>query len=553
MAVSKDAQHTEREHFFGAARVVAGMTVLSRILGLVRDRAIVAFGANRMMDVFWTAFRVPNILRRLFGEGAMSAAFVPVFTEVGRAEGWDKARLVLANVTGWLAMILAALLLAGELVLAGWLAMGWGGADAMLLAKLVMIMLPFMVTICLLALGSAALNCRGHFAYPAFAPIILNVVLIAAAWHVGRSGLAGRWEGLFVMSAGVVVAGVVQVVGVLWLLRAARLSAAPTLRPVLPELRRVAAMLLPMMIPLGLLQISVLFDSVYALVMSAEEGAEPLRLLGLAIHRPLAEGVVTRLSAANRLYQFPMAILGISLATAVFPLLSRHATDGDVPALRHTTNRALRGSLFLGIPSGVALAMLAQPTVSLIYGTGKFGPWDVARSAFILQMYCVGMWAYFCNHILLRVFFSLKATAAPLRIACRLVVVNVLLVVVLVFTPLKGAAFGLATAITASANALLLARALGKRLGGGVGEGRLAGSLAGTLAATAGMAGAILAVRWAVARWVTIARPELVEIPAAVVGGGAAFLAVAALLRCRELGELRRPRAVKAADGDTIE
>ena len=450
MAVSKDAEHTEREHFFGAARVVAGLTVLSRILGLVRDRAIVAFGANRMMDVFWTAFRVPNLLRRLFGEGAMSAAFVPVFTEAARAEGWNKARLVLANVTGWLAMILALLLLVGELALAGWLVLGWGGADAMLLARLVMIMLPFMVTICLLALGSAALNCRGHFAYPAFAPIILNVVLIAAAWYVGWSGLAGRWEGLFVMSAGVVVAGVVQVVGVFWLLRAARLSAAPTLRPMLPQVRRIASMLLPMMIPLGLLQISVLFDSVYALVMSAKSGAEPLRVLGLAIHRPLAEGVVTRLAAANRLYQFPMGILGISLATAVFPLLSRYASDNDMPALRHTTNRALRGGLFLGIPSGVALLMLARPTVSLIYGTGKFAAPDVQRCAMILQMYCIGMWAYFCNHILLRAFFSLKETAAPLRIACWLVAVNVSLVVVLVFTPLKGAAFGLATAITAS-------------------------------------------------------------------------------------------------------
>ena len=155
---------------------------MSRILGLVRDRAIVAFGANRHMDVFWTAFRVPNLFRRLFGEGAMSAAFVPVFTEVGRAEGWDKARLVLANVTGWLALMLAGLLLVGELALAGWLvgsaAFGWGGWDSALLVQLVMILLPFMFTICLLALGSAALNCKGDFVYPAFAPIMLNIALL---------------------------------------------------------------------------------------------------------------------------------------------------------------------------------------------------------------------------------------------------------------------------------------------------------------------------------------------------------------------------------------
>ncbi len=524
--------------------------MLSRILGLVRDRAIVAFGANRHMDVFWTAFRVPNLFRRLFGEGAMSAAFVPVFTEVGRAEGWDKARLVLANVTGWLALILAGLLLVGELALAGWLAgsaaFGWGGWDSALLVQLVMILLPFMLTVCLLALGSAALNCKGHFVYPAFAPIILNIALIAAAWYVGWADLAGGWGGLFVLAGAVVVAGVVQLVGVVWLLRAAKLTGLPTLRPALPEVRRISAMVLPMMIPLGMIQLSALFDFWYALVMSAEPGAAPLQLLGLEIHRPLAEGVVTRLHAANRLYQFPMGVLAVSLATAVFPLLARHAADNDMPALRHTTNRALRLSLFLGVPSGVALAMLAKPTISLIFGTGQFTPDHVARSAVMLQMYCVGMWAYFCNHILLRAFFSLKDTRTPLRIACWLVGANVAMVVVLVFTPLRGAAFGLATAITASANALLLVVVLRRRLGGGLGGGEIAASLVRTCVATGGMVGAILAAQWAVAKW-ALPGGRLTLVAAAVVGGGLTFLAIAAAMRCRELSELRGPGAVDSA------
>ena len=556
-----DQLHREREHFFAAARLVAVLTVLSRVLGLIRDRAIVAFGANRNMDVFWTAFRVPNLLRRLFGEGALSAAFVPVFTEVSRAEGWDKARIVLANMTGWLAMILAALLLVAEVLIAAWLLLAARRWDTVLLGQLVMIMLPFMFTICMLALGSAALNCKGHFAYPAFAPIILNISLISAAWYVGRADLAGEWRGLFLLSVGVIAAGVVQLVGVLWLLRSAGLSSVPTFRPMLPEVRRIASMTIPMMIPLGLLQLSAFFDSAYALVMSTNSGARPLYLLGLTIRRPLTEGVVTCLYAANRLYQFPMGILAISLATAVFPLLSRHASDNDMPGLRQTTNRALRLSLFLGIPAGVVLLMLAEPIVLLIYGTGKFtttaapGEYsDVQRSAAILRMYCLGMWAYFCNHILLRVFFAVKDTRTPMRIACWLAVTNVTLVVVLVFTPLRGAAFGLATAVTASMNTLLLARMLRNRLGGYLGGRRILRLLLRTCWATGGMAAALVSVRWAVGRWVAVARPELVLVPVSVVVGALAFLGIAAAMRCRELAELRGPAAVDASDGrDTID
>jgi len=501
------------------------------------------------MDVFWTAFRVPNLLRRLFGEGALSAAFVPVFTQVARAEGWEKARIVLANVTGWLALILAGLLLAGELLISAWLLLGRGNWEALLLGKLIMIMLPFMVTICVLALGSAALNCKGHFAYPAFAPIILNLSLIAAAWYVGRSGRADTWAGLFMLSAAVVVAGLVQVAGVLWLLRQAKLASLPTLRPVLPELHRISSMVLPMMIPLGLLQLSSLFDSIYALVMSAAPDAAPLRLLGVEIHRPLEVGVVTRLFAANRLYQFPMGILAISLATAVFPLLSRHAADNDMPGLRHTTNRALRLSLFLGVPSGVALLLLAEPVIAIIYRTGEFTPADVRQSAAILQMYCLGMWAYFCNHILLRVFFAIKETKTPLRIASGLVIVNVVLVMLLVFTPLEGAGIGLATAITASLNSLLLALLIRRRLGGDLGAAEIFVSLLGTFAATTAMAGAIFAVRWALPTWLPKARSEWVLLPASVVAGSLTFLACAAVLRCRELTELRKSAAVDAGLG----
>ena len=201
-----ESEHKERERFFGAAKLVAALTMLSRVLGLVRDRAIFAFGANRAMDTFWTAFRVPNTFRRLFGEGALSAAFVPVFTEVAETQGWDRARVVLANVTGALAVVLAGIVVLVEIGVAITLLFAPGVWDRTLLMQLILIVMPFVFTICLLALGSAALNCKGRFAYPAFAPIVLNVFLIAAALGAKRWFLGASWEGLFVLSAAVAAA-----------------------------------------------------------------------------------------------------------------------------------------------------------------------------------------------------------------------------------------------------------------------------------------------------------------------------------------------------------
>ncbi len=544
----KTQAHHEREGFFGAAKVVAGLTVLSRVLGMVRDMAIYSFGATRSTDAFWTAFTIPNLFRRLFGEGALSAAFVPVFTEVSEAEGWHKARLVLANAAGVLALLLAGLVLIGEVILLAALLWIRPGADWLLLGQLSMLVLPFMFTICLLALGSAALNCKGHFAYPAFAPILLNICLIAAAW-IAHEFLGGdQWRGLFALAISVVVAGVVQLAGVVWLLRSARLAGVPRLTPVGPEVRRIARLVLPMMIPLGILQFSAFFDRLYAWVMTATADSPAIHLFGMELAKPLSVGVGTRLYAAARLYNFPLGILAISVATVVFPLFSRYASRGDRQGLREATNRALRLSLFMGIPAGVGLIVLARPLVTLICLHGNFTSDDVSRTAPILQMYCLGMGAYFCNHILLRAFFAQKDTATPLRIAGVLAAVNMLLVVTGVFTPLRAQAIGLASACTATANTLLLVRVLRRRWGRFGGRRVLASAARGAVA-TAAMAGAALGAVHLLgpsaqrlgAAWSVKAGAGLLT-AAGVTAGVAAFVIVALALRCPELGELLRKR-----------
>jgi putative peptidoglycan lipid II flippase len=487
MAVTDDRDH---HTFFRGAAIIAALTVLSRVFGLVRDSAISAMGATHTMGAFRVAFSIPNLFRRLFGEGAVSAAFVPVFTEVAETKGWERARLVLAGASGLLAAILAGLLLVGELVLLAWLGVSGGDADHRLLLQLTMIVLPFMVTVCLLALGSAALNCRKHFAYPAFAPVLLNLFMISGAFVAHRFFAGATPGGLRLLAGSVTVAGLVQLGAVIWMLRRMRLLAFPRLRPILPEVRRIAQLTLPMIVPLGVLQFSAFFDRAYAHVLAIRPGDEELTVFGWVIARPLGEGVVTWFDNANRLYQFPMAILGISLATAVFPLFSRYAAAGDVPGLQRAANRALRLCLFLGIPAGVALAILAEPVMSAIFRHGLFTASDAAESAFMLRLYCAGMWAYFCNHILLRAFFAQQDTRTPLRVSCALVVVNMAMVVTLVFTPLKSGAIPLATATTATLNTLILVTILRNRWGR-LGLRSVAASTARIAIATGAMATAL--------------------------------------------------------------
>jgi len=505
---------------------------------LIRDMTIVAFGANRATDSFWTAFRVPNVFRRLFGEGALSAAFVPVFTETAEHQGWEKARIVLANCAGVLAILLGGIVVLIELGLVCALIFFPGQWDRTLLLHLTMIVLPFMITICLLALGSAGLNCKGHFAYPAFAPIILNVFLIAGAGTVLALGGKGQSWGLFALCGSVLAAGVVQLIGVIWLLRRVNLAALPTIRPLLAETRRIAALTIPMMIPMGLTQLSSLFESFYAWFMTATQTNPALTMLGHTFARPLEPGVVTCLYAAERLYNFPLGIFAISLGTAVFPLLSRYAARGDTAALRETTNRSLRASLFLGIPPGVALMILAKPAAVLIYRHGDFTPADAGRSALILQMYCLGMWAYFARHILLRAFFAQKDVATPLKISCILAVANILLVAVLVFTPLGAGGIGLATAITAAGGTLLFSWVLHRRWGK-IGLAQIVSSLVRILIATGLMGATIATVQYFLAPGGELTkRSAALSVTASVVSGGIVFLTAAVVLRCRELPEL---------------
>ncbi len=541
-----DAHHDETKHFFGAAKLVAALTMLSRVLGLVRDMMILPMGGPVVSDQFWLAFSVPNLFRRLFGEGALSAAFVPVFSGTAERDGWARARVVLANVAGVLTLILTGLFVLIELALLGiWLA--WGGDWArVLLLQLTAIMLPFMITVCLLALGSAALNCKGHFLYPAAAPILLNVgLIVTAGWLAPMLG-EGDVGQFFVIAVGLILTGAVQVGVMFWVLKAADLAVVPTFRPILAEVRQIGKLMAPMLIPLSVLQFSAFADRFVAWLFTASPTSPYL---------PLMPGVIRRLYAANRLFQLPLGVLAISIATVVFPLFSRYAARANHAGLRDALSKALRLGAFLGIPAGAALLLLARPIVMLFFQRGDFRPYDTQWTAFILQMYCLGMCGYFWNHVLLRAFYSVKEVRTPMVLACLLAATNLTLVLIGIHTPLKDGAIGLATAITSSANALLLLWFLRKQWGQ-LGFRVIAASMLRTIFCAGVMSAAIWLLLtylpgWLPGDW----SPQAIagaEIGASVVVGALVFFLAAVLVRSRGpalmLGRFRKPVAPEATE-----
>ncbi|MDD5327666.1 MAG: murein biosynthesis integral membrane protein MurJ [Phycisphaerae bacterium] len=546
-------EHTEREHFFGSAKTVAVITLVSRVFGMLRDMAITSLGANRLTDAYGLAFQIPNLFRRLFGEGALTSAFVPIFTETSERSGFEKACKLLSNALALLAVTLTVIMLAAEVIFLI-TALLPGPEDRKLLMILASIMFPYMVTVCLLAMGSAALNCRGHFAYPAAAPIILNIFGITAAWWVAPALREELSDRLIIVAISVTSAGVVQLAAVLWLLHKSGFSLKLRLRPVESGIKPMVKLLAPVLLGLGFLQISELLATIISWNLTAVSAHPTINIFGWVLQRPLAEGVIVRVNAARALYQFPMGVLAIPVGVAVFPLLTRYAARGDIRNLCDSIGRALRLALMEGISTGVGLFILAEPIIKLIYMRRNFTAADAEQSAFILKMYALGMPAYCSYLILTRAFYSFKDTVTPLKISCWLVFLNLGMLVTMLWIPSLGAgAFGLSTAITFIINAVVLLYLLRRRLNLRQGSGGEVGNFGGrkilisvlrTIAGSAAMAAVVYLLQYqlgGVRNWIVVA----VCIPA----GAISFFTVVWLLGAPELGELMGSiKAVKETD-----
>jgi len=505
------------------ARTVSVLTFASRLTGLARDASLSrVFGAGPLMDAFFFAFMIPNLFRRLFGEGALSAAFLPEYTRLVRDD--PPAARALATLTlAWLVVALGAIVLVAEVALFAIAAASESPGPAL---RLTMIMLPYMPLICVVAVLGAMLQVHHRFGPTAAAPIVLNACVIAAA--AGGPLLFPEFvddeRHIALVAAAVVTAGVLQVIWSYVALRGTKWWN-PDLGTGRAPVRRVLGQAGPMILGLGVLQLNTLVDGAIA---SWPTAVGPT-IAG--IDYPLEPGAMAAISFAQRLYQFPLGVFGIAVATAIFPALSRAADDSA--SFTDIVRRGLRLVVFIGLPASCGLVLVREPLAAVILEGGDFTREDTARVGFVLLGYAPAVWAYSMMHVLTRAFYARGESLTPVRVAIAMVALNLVLNCTLIWTPLGVAGLAWSTAICAVLQAVVLLRLLHRRIGQ-VTDRHVAKSWTRSLGAAAGMTVAVLAAGAALPdgnTWTT----SLVRLAGMVAAGGAVYAAVAVILRMPEL------------------
>ena len=514
-----------------SARTVSLAVLGSRVLGLVREQVLAAlFGANREFDAFVTAFRIPNLLRDLFAEGALSAAFVTTFSQKLSTEG-DKSAWRLANLVLNALLIVLGLITVVGIIVSPWLvriiAPGFGEIPGKteLTTTLTRIMFPFLLMVALAALAMGMLNAKHHFGIPASASMMFNVgsicgglacAFLLAPGFLHNPALAGR--AVIGMSIGTLIGGALQ-----WMVQV------PALRRVGyryearldwrdPAFRQVLNLLGPSVIGTAAVQVNIFVDQWFA--------SWP------QMSGPTGSGAVTWLNCAFRLMQFPIGIFGVAIGVATLPTVSAQAGRGDMIEFRKTLARSIRLAFFLCLPAACGLWVLATPIISAIYQHGKFSAFATDQTAACVRAFSVGLVAYAAIKIIAPSFYALGDSRTPMYVTILSVVVNAgtdyLFAIVL---GMKTAGLALSTSTVALCNFFLLL-ALMRRKIGRVEASTLLRSLARVAVASALMT---------VAAWETHRFCEFnryIDMLASMSVALIVFGASCKLLRVAELGEL---------------
>lgn len=437
----------EAERICRAAGVVGGATLLSRLLGFVRDMVIAGFfGAGFATDAFFVAFRIPNLLRRLFAEGAISMAMIPVLTETlgrgGRQDMLRLARSALHTVAAAL-IVLTALGVMAAPGLVMLMAPGFATSPEKmdLAVSLTRIMMPYVLCIGLVAVAMGILNTLGHFAAPALAPALLNLAMIGSVLST-VSWLDTPVRGL---AYGVAAGGLFQVALQLPFLARAGVRFWSVPIPVQPGVIRACRLMGPVAFGAAVYHVNLIVGSLLASL--------------------LPQGSISYLYYADRLVQFPLGMFAVALATAVMPTLSRQSTAADLSGLRETFSRVMGLVLFVSVPAMVGLMVIGEALVGLLFQRGAFDPASARLTASALVYYSTGLWAAAAVRIVLATCYALGETRAPVLAGTAAVGCNLILGWVLM-GPLGFQGLALATAVASMVNLFILGWALNVRLGG---------------------------------------------------------------------------------------
>ncbi|MFH1854427.1 MAG: murein biosynthesis integral membrane protein MurJ [Candidatus Omnitrophota bacterium] len=434
-----------KKHILRSAGIIGFATVISRILGFLRDILIAKFfGTARYAQAFVVAFRIPNMLRDLIGEGATNAAVVPVLSEYfetnKKEEFWHLTNVLLNAIL----IILAFVTLLGvafapiiiRLVAPGFIDDPEKFESTVYLTRL---MFPYVLLVGLLAYCMGILNSLKHFSMPAFAPAILNLSIIACVLL--------RQGSVTAIAAGVLIGGLIQLIVQVPVLMIKGFKFNFLSGIYHPAVKKIGKLLIPRILGSCVYQINIFINTMLA-----------------SLAYIVGEGGVAALYYANRIFQFPLAIFGIALAQAVLPTMSREALESGLGKLRDTFSFSIRAVNFIMLPASIGLIMLSKPITSTLFERGMFDHYSTVITAQALSFYSIGLFSYAGIKILVSCFYSLKDTLTPVKVASASLVINILLSIILMF-PLKISGLALATSFSGIFNFFILFFILRKKIG----------------------------------------------------------------------------------------
>ena len=481
-----------------ATGTIGGLTLVSRIAGFAREMLMSrVLGAGFYTDAFYVAFRLPNTFRRLFGEGAFSAGFVPLYSQrLQGPNGEAEAKTFSEEVLAVFLPTLIVFTIVFEVLMAPfiWAITGWHGDQLAFGTLLTRITFPYLLLISLVSLFSGILNSISRFTAAAFAPALLNLAMLTALIFVRNGGAITATA----VAIAVTVGGVLQLI----LLLAACKRAGIVLkirRPRLtPGVRQFVRVVLPATLGAGVYQVSVFIDTFF------------LTRIGT--------GAVSWFNYADRLNQLPLGVIGAALGTAILPQVSRHVDVGEADKAARVQGQAAELAMFLCLPAALALCVSALPLVSAIFEAGRFNARDAHYTALTLSIVALGLPAYVLVKVLTPGFYARRDTATPVKTAVAVLVVNVALNFALI-PPFGIAGLAAAVAISSWLNCLILYVILHRRGFFRI-EGWLASRIARQLIAAAVMVAALILIRTALSGWFVGSFGQRVLGLAAIVGGG---------------------------------
>jgi putative peptidoglycan lipid II flippase len=490
-SVARSAEPTRAatKSFVWHAKLIGAITFASRILGMARE-AIAAnyFGAGAIWSAFTVAFTIPNLFRKLFGEGALSAAFIPLYAqaikreELGETNGEINARDFAVASVNLLCGALIALTIVGELVLIALLFVPMR-ADYLLAVKLTIIMLPYVLMICGTAFLGAILQVHHRFVAITATSIVSNACLIiaivlAARWFDLKTE-AGQEAGVHWLAISVLIAGVIQLSMLMPSLRIVGFRFRLILHLWTPAIRKMLWMTLPVALSAGVMQISVVLDKgISFLLAEGENGKATFTLFGHIIRYPLAEGAAARLNWAQFMYQFPLGVFAIALATAIFPKLSTDALPSkaaqsaapggiSIPdSFKSVLRRGVEASMFIGLPASVGMIVVRYPAVRFLFERGHFTYDDTKWVALSTAIYSGAIWAFSLQQILNRAYYALHDTMTPFIWGIVNLSINTLIELPLLWTPLRESGMAVGTLVSFAIQATVMLWMLDRRVGG---------------------------------------------------------------------------------------